>query len=123
MFRGLLHRGSVGGSSRRLEVVSIQVLILLAVYFFPTPGGTGAAELGSAVLMAQILLWNCLTIYVVLWRGIMMYIAVAIGVGDYAAHAGQDTVVAPRSFGDVEKKLRFGRTDVTFSLPAPYRNH
>ena len=87
------------------EVVSIQVLILLAVYFFPTPGGTGAAELGSAVLMAQILPLELLTIYVVLWRGIMMYIAVAIGSVIMLRTLGQDTVVAPRSFGDVEKKI------------------
>jgi uncharacterized protein (TIRG00374 family) len=88
------------------EVVSIQILILLAVYFFPTPGGTGAAELGSAVLMAQILPMELLMIYVVLWRIVVMYIAVILGSVVMLRALGQDTLVAARpGYGTVEKKI------------------
>ena len=88
------------------EVVSIQILILLAVYFFPTPGGTGAAELGSAVLMARILPLESLMIYVVLWRVVVMYIAVIIGSVVMLRALGQDTLVATRpGYGTVEKKI------------------
>jgi uncharacterized protein (TIRG00374 family) len=88
------------------EVVSIQILILLAVYFFPTPGGTGAAELGSAVLMAQILPLESLMLYVVLWRVVVMYIAVIIGSVVMLRTLGQDTLVATRpGYGTVEKKI------------------
>ncbi len=88
------------------EVVSIQILILLAVYFFPTPGGTGAAELGSAVLMAQILPLELLTIYVVLWRIVVMYLAVIMGSVVMLRALGQDTLVATRpGYGTVEKKI------------------
>jgi uncharacterized protein (TIRG00374 family) len=88
------------------EVVSIQILILLAVYFFPTPGGTGAAELGSAVLMANILPVELLPVYVVLWRVIVMYLAVVAGAVVMIRELGQDTLVAGRP-GDVvvEKKV------------------
>lgn len=88
------------------EVVSIQILILLAVYFFPTPGGTGAAELGSAVLMAQILPIELLMVYVVLWRVVVMYIAVILGSVVMLRALGQDTLVAQRpGYGTVEKKI------------------
>ena len=88
------------------EVVSIQILILLAVYFFPTPGGTGAAELGSAVLMAQILPMELLMIYVVLWRIVVMYLAVILGSAVMLRALGQDTLVATRpGYGTVEKKI------------------
>jgi len=88
------------------EVVSIQILILLAVYFFPTPGGTGAAELGSAVLMAQILPMELLMVYVVLWRIVVMYVAVTLGSIVMLRAVGQDTLVATRpGYGTVEKKI------------------
>jgi len=61
------------------QVMSLQILILLAIYFFPTPGGAGAAELGSAVLMANILPAELLPVYVVIWRVIVMYVAVVAG--------------------------------------------
>lgn len=89
------------------EVVSTQVLILLAVYFFPTPGGTGAAEIGAAVLMANIVPRELLPVYVVLWRVILMYVAVIAGSIVMIQEVGQDTVVAGRRPGEltVEKKI------------------
>jgi len=61
------------------EVISIQILITLAVYFCPTPGASGVSELGAAVLMASIVPVESLMIYVVLWRGIVAYIAISLG--------------------------------------------
>jgi len=96
----------LGVSAGVWEVVSIQILILLAVYFFPTPGGTGAAELGSAVLMAQILPIELLTVYVVTWRVVVMYISVILGSAVMLRALGQDTLVATRpGYGTVEKKI------------------
>jgi len=88
------------------EVVSIQILVLLMVYFFPTPGGTGAAELGSAVLMANIIPMELLPVYVVIWRIVVMYIAVGAGSFVMLRALGQDTLCARRPhYGHVEKKI------------------
>jgi uncharacterized protein (TIRG00374 family) len=88
------------------EVTAIQILILLAVYFFPTPGGTGAAELGSAVLMAAIVPVELLPVYVVLWRVVLMYLAVIVGSAVMLRALGEDTLVAGREgYGSVEKKF------------------
>ncbi len=96
----------LGVSAGVWEVVSIQILILLAVYFFPTPGGTGAAELGSAVLMANVLPLGLLMVYVVLWRVVVMYLAVVMGAAVMLRALGQDTLVAERpGYGTVEKKI------------------
>lgn len=96
----------LGVSASVWDVVSIQILILLAVYFFPTPGGAGAAELGSAVLMANILPSELLPIFVVLWRVIVMYLAVVVGAVVMMQELGQDTLITGRP-GDiiVEKKV------------------
>jgi len=88
------------------EVGAIQMLILVAVYFFPTPGGTGAAELGSAVLMAAIVPMELLPLYVVLWRVILVYLTVIAGTVVMLRALGKDTLVASRDgYGSVEKKF------------------
>jgi uncharacterized protein (TIRG00374 family) len=88
------------------EVVSVQIVILLAVYFFPTPGGTGAAELGAAVLMSSILPVQLLTVFVILWRLIVMYLAVILGAVVMIRALGQDTLITSRpGYGSVEKKI------------------
>jgi hypothetical protein len=88
------------------QVVSVQILILLTVYFFPTPGGAGAAELGSAVLMSGILPVETLAVFVVLWRIILMYLAVVAGSAVMIRALGRDAVLAVRpGYGSVEKKI------------------
>lgn len=88
------------------EVVSVQIVILLAVYFFPTPGGTGAAELGAAVLMSSLLPVGTLTVFVILWRLIVTYLAVAVGAVVMIRALGQDTLITSRpGYGRVEKKI------------------
>ena len=88
------------------EVASLQILILLTIYFFPTPGGAGAAELGSAVLMASILPVELLPVYVVLWRLVMMYFPVIIGSGMMLRELGSEGYLSTeRNYPGVEKKI------------------
>lgn len=88
------------------QVVSVQILILLAVYFFPTPGGAGAAELGAAVLMASIVPATLMPVFVVLWRVVVIYLAVIVGSAVMVHELGQDTIVADRPGKvAVEKKI------------------
>ncbi len=74
------------------EVIFVQVLITLATYFCPTPGATGAAELGSAVLMASIVPVEMLMLYVVIWRAIVAYTGVIIGSFVVLRSIGKETV-------------------------------
>jgi hypothetical protein len=61
------------------DVIAVQILITLAIYFAPTPGASGVAELGGAVLMASIVPRDRLMIFVILWRAIGTYLAVLLG--------------------------------------------
>jgi uncharacterized protein (TIRG00374 family) len=87
------------------EVFSIQILVILAVYFCPTPGASGAAELGSAVLMASILPVQLLTVYVILWRVIVTYIAVLLGSYVVLRYMGKETVRLENGSEQLEKKI------------------
>jgi len=62
-----------------VQVVLIQILILLIVYFSPSPGASGAAELVSAALMARIVPREMLPLYTELRRFFTLYLGVGIG--------------------------------------------
>ncbi|MCK5380903.1 MAG: flippase-like domain-containing protein [Candidatus Latescibacteria bacterium] len=69
----------VGLHPELVRVVLIQILILLIVYFSPSPGSSGAAELVSAALMARIVPREMLPVYTVLWRFFTLYLGVGVG--------------------------------------------
>lgn len=101
----LIVRG-LGVEASMWEVISIQILITLATYFCPTPGATGAAELGSAVLMSSIVPVELLMIYVILWRAILAYSAVTIGSIVILRAMGKETVTfEPETSILQEKKI------------------
>jgi uncharacterized protein (TIRG00374 family) len=101
----LIVRG-LGVEASAWEVISIQILITLATYFCPTPGATGAAELGSAVLMSSIVPVELLMIYVVLWRAILAYSSVTIGSIVILRSMGKETVTfEPENTIFREKKI------------------
>lgn len=86
------------------EVISVQILITLAIYFCPTPGAAGAAELGSAVLMASIVPVKLLTIYVILWRAIVAYTSVTLGSGVILRTMGKETVTFKPEYDLIHEK-------------------
>ncbi|MFH1008729.1 MAG: lysylphosphatidylglycerol synthase transmembrane domain-containing protein [Candidatus Latescibacterota bacterium] len=69
----------LGLDPRLVQVVLIQILILLIVYFSPSPGSSGAAELVSAALMSRIVPREMLPVYTVLWRFFTLYLGVGVG--------------------------------------------
>lgn len=69
----------LGIQASLVDVILLQVVIVLINYFFPSPGGSGAAEFSSAALMAAIVSKGILVFYVILWRLLTMYISVAVG--------------------------------------------
>ncbi len=110
----LIVRG-LGVHADVVQVMTLQILILLAIYFFPTPGGTGAAEIGSAVLMASVLPSELIPVYVILWRVIIMYVAVVAGTVVMLHTLGRDTVVAAGP-GELEVE---GEKKIAASGPTP----
>jgi uncharacterized membrane protein YbhN (UPF0104 family) len=94
------------------EVIFIQILITLAVYFCPTPGASGVSELGSAVLMASIVPVESLMLYVVLWRGIVAYIAISLGSMVMLRSIGKEAVTVDTDEANlIEKEIALSGKD------------
>ncbi len=60
-------------------VMVIQILIFFILPFLPTPGGSGAAEIGFASLFSFFVPTYLLGIYVGIWRLLAFYLNVLIG--------------------------------------------
>lgn len=69
----------LGFRASPVDVFLLQVVITLINYFFPSPGGSGAAEFSSAALMTAIVSTEVIAFYVILWRLFTTYISVAVG--------------------------------------------
>ncbi len=59
--------------------IGLQIIQLLLLYFAPTPGASGLAELSTVWLMAKIMPESMLLVYAVLWRLCTMMLATVIG--------------------------------------------
>jgi uncharacterized protein (TIRG00374 family) len=66
-------------SPRLLDVFYIQTLQSFILYFSPTPGSSGAAEVSSIFLMSKLIPFYQLPLFVVLWRFFVTFIGVAFG--------------------------------------------
>ena len=70
---------ALGFSPPLLDLLIIQVFINVLIYFFPTPGGSGGAEVGGAVLMSRLVPDQLLGPFTVLWRSATVYLSVIVG--------------------------------------------
>jgi len=62
-----------------LQVISIQILIQFMIYFAPSPGGSGFAEAGIAMLFSQIVPTAILPVFTLLQRSFLMLFPAMIG--------------------------------------------
>ena len=62
-----------------MQVISIQVLIQFIIYFAPTPGGSGVAELGISVLFQKIVPVSVLSLFTLLQRSFLLFFPAIIG--------------------------------------------
>ena len=62
-----------------LTVLSIQVLITFLIYFTPTPGGSGVAEGGFALIFSHFVSSNFVPPLTFYWRFLTMYLGMIIG--------------------------------------------
>ncbi|MBN1635677.1 MAG: flippase-like domain-containing protein [Deltaproteobacteria bacterium] len=70
---------SMGFKTSFMEAFQAQVILIPMLYFAPTPGGSGVAEGGFALLFAGFIPKHLLGMTVVLWRVFTTYICVALG--------------------------------------------
>lgn len=61
------------------HIFLLQFFVVLLTFFFPTPGSTGAAEGGFALLFATVAPKHILGIYSILWRFFTFYISAIMG--------------------------------------------
>lgn len=61
------------------EVMGIAIVFYLASAYAPTPGSSGAAELGFAVLFSTIVPVRLLAMFVAVWRLLTYYLTLAVG--------------------------------------------
>ncbi len=74
-----LMRG-VGVAGGYMNMLAIQTLIMLILYFAPTPGGSGIAELSIAALMSTLMPGYLLPIFTLLYRFFLLYLPALLGI-------------------------------------------
>ncbi len=62
-----------------VDVLLLQTLIVFLLYFAPTPGGSGLAELLSAAVMSIYVPRELTPSYILLWRVVVSYLTVGVG--------------------------------------------
>ncbi len=61
------------------QVVAVQVLIQFMIYFAPSPGGSGFAEAGIAILFANMVPESVLSVFTLLQRSFLLFLPALIG--------------------------------------------
>ncbi len=62
-----------------VDVLLLQTFIVFLLYFAPTPGGSGLAELLSAAVMSIYVPRELTPSYILLWRIVVSYLTVGVG--------------------------------------------
>jgi uncharacterized protein (TIRG00374 family) len=80
LLAGYVALRAVGLHANFVDVLLLQTLITFLLYFAPTPGASGLAELLSAAVMSSVYLPPVLTpLYTLLWRCILSYFTLTAG--------------------------------------------
>ncbi len=74
----LVVRG-LGISCDFMTVITIQAVLMCIIYFSPSPGGSGIAELSIAALMSTVVPESMLGMYSLLQRFFLLYVPVILG--------------------------------------------
>jgi uncharacterized protein (TIRG00374 family) len=69
----------LGVNASFIQVVSIQILIQFMIYFAPSPGGSGFAEVTISVLFGKIVPSALLPIFTLLQRSFLLFLPALMG--------------------------------------------
>lgn len=107
LLAGYLVLRMLGLEAQFVDVLLLQTLIVFLLYFAPTPGGSGIAEVVSAAIMSIYVPRELTPSYILLWRIIVAYLTVGFGsivfwhwlkgAEEDRAEAGGDAGVAPQA--------------------------
>jgi uncharacterized protein (TIRG00374 family) len=80
LLAGYVALRAVGIEAQFVDVLLVQTLITFLLYFAPTPGASGIAELLSTAVMSSVYLPKELSpLYTLIWRCILSYFTLAFG--------------------------------------------
>jgi uncharacterized protein (TIRG00374 family) len=80
LLAGYVALRAVGIHANFVDVLLLQTLITFLLYFAPTPGGSGVAEVLSAAVMSSVYLPPEITpLYTIIWRCILSYFTLVFG--------------------------------------------
>jgi uncharacterized protein (TIRG00374 family) len=71
---------SVGLPFNFVQTLLTQAVFMFVLYFIPTPGASGVAESGGAMLFGTLMPWNMAGIMAIVWRFFTEYISIFMGV-------------------------------------------
>jgi uncharacterized protein (TIRG00374 family) len=69
----------LGVNASLVQVISIQILIQFMIYFAPSPGGSGFAEVSISVLFGKVVPAAMLSIFTLLQRSFLLFFPALIG--------------------------------------------
>jgi uncharacterized protein (TIRG00374 family) len=80
LLAGYVALRAVGIQAQFVDVLLLQTLITFLLYFAPTPGASGIAELLSSAVMSSVYIPKALTpLYTLIWRSILSYFTLGFG--------------------------------------------
>jgi uncharacterized protein (TIRG00374 family) len=92
LLAGYVALRSVGIEAGFVDVLLLQTLITFLLYFAPTPGASGLAELLSAAVMSVYVPRELTPLYTLLWRLTLSYWTIALGSWIFARWVRQGLV-------------------------------
>lgn len=79
LLAGYVALRAIGIEAHFVDVLLLQTFITFLLYFAPTPGGSGIAELVSAAVMSIYVPRGLTPLYTLLWRLVLSYYTIAAG--------------------------------------------
>jgi uncharacterized protein (TIRG00374 family) len=70
---------ALGFPVKYYQCVLVQAVFLFLLYFIPTPGGSGAAEGGAALVFSMFVPWNVAGMLGICWRAFTEYTGIILG--------------------------------------------
>lgn len=110
LLAGYVALRAIGIEAHFVDVLLVQTLITFLLYFAPTPGASGIAEVLSAIVMTAYVPTAMTPLYTLIWRTILSYFTIAFGAVVFSGWVRRgikgleslDEVPAPAAVGATE---------------------